>query len=231
MTTVTAAGIATLALGLGIVGCGSDSTTDETTTSTTTSAEETTTGAAETTSAQAAPSPAPRSNETIPDYLKANDISETAMHHGDPGPTIDLPVPEGWRLLEEGPQAPYGGIVYTSPTISSDPPTVVAIFSKLTGDVDPAKILELAPNELTNLPGYEPLGPTNKSDLDGFEAVQLGGAYTRDGKKRLIAQKTVVIPAPDGIFVLQLNADGPEVDAGALMQATGVIDDQTKITM
>jgi hypothetical protein len=48
--------------------------------------------------------------------------------------------------------------------------------------------------------------------------------------KRVIAQKTVVIPGQDGLYVLQLNADGTEDQMGALMDATGVIDEQTTIT-
>ncbi len=35
------------------------------------------------------------------------------------------------------------------------PPTIIALVSKLTGNVDPAKILEFAPGEIQNLPGYE----------------------------------------------------------------------------
>ena len=54
----------------------------------------------------------------------------------------------------------------------------------------------------------------------------------KDGTKKLIAQKTVVIPAADGngIFVLQLNASGTEDQINALMDATSKIDEQTKIT-
>ncbi len=46
----------------------------------------------------------------------------------------------------------------------------------------------------------------------------------------MIAQKTVVIPGEDGLYVLQLNADGTEDQAGPLMTATKAIDDQAKIT-
>jgi len=47
---------------------------------------------------------------------------------------------------------------------------------------------------------------------------------------RMVAQKTVVIPGQDGLFVLQLNADGTEDQAMPLMDATQTIDDQTTIT-
>jgi hypothetical protein len=39
-----------------------------------------------------------------------------------------------------------------------------------------------------------------------------------------------VIPGKDGLYVLQLNADGLEDQMGALMDATAAIDDQTTIT-
>ena len=68
------------------------------------------------------------------------------------------------------------------------------------------------------------------STLGGFDATQIGGTYTKDGVKRAIAQKTVVIPGQDGLYVLQLNADGTEDQMGPLMDATNVIDEQTTIT-
>ena len=66
--------------------------------------------------------------------------------------------------------------------------------------------------------------------MSGFDAVEIGGTYVKDGKKRLIAQKTVVIPGQDGLYVLQMNADALEGQEAALMEATSVIDEQTTIT-
>ena len=103
-------------------------------------------------------------------------------------------------------------------------------MSKLTGNVDPAKILEFASGEIRNLPGYDGAAEGSPSKLSGFDATQVGGTYTKDGAKRAIAQKTVVIPGTDGLYVLQLNADGLEDQLGALMDATAAIDEQTKIT-
>ena len=103
-------------------------------------------------------------------------------------------------------------------------------MSKLAGNVDPAKILEYAAGEIKNLPGYDGSQAGSPSNLGGFDATQIGGTYTKAGVKRAIAQKTVVIPGQDGLYVLQLNADGTEDQMGALMEATGVIDEQTKIT-
>jgi hypothetical protein len=102
-------------------------------------------------------------------------------------------------------------------------------MSKLTGDVDQAKILEYAPGELKNLPGFEG-GDGDSNTLSGFDAYQLGGSYVKDGAKRMIAQKTVVIPGQGGAFVLQLNADGLEDQMGPLMDATSEIDEKTTIT-
>ena len=69
-----------------------------------------------------------------------------------------------------------------------------------------------------------------QDELGGFKAAQAGGSYTKDGNSRLVAQKTVVIPADGGVFVLQLTADGLESDMGPLMDATSAIDKETKIT-
>ena len=118
----------------------------------------------------------------------------------------------------------------SDPAVAQDPPTIIALVSKLTGNVDPAKILEFAPGEIKNLPGYEGANDGSPSTLGGFDATQIGGTYTKDGVKRAIAQKTVVIPGQDGLFVLQLNADGPRDQMGPLMDATSAIDEQTTIT-
>lgn len=179
-----------------------------------------------TTSAQAA-----GPNYTIADYIRDNHIQETPVHHGDPGsPTIDLPVPDDWRLLPESSRAPYGGIVYTQPADPNDPPTIVAILSKLTGDIDPAKVLQFAPGELKNLPGFQGSGDGSAATLGGFSAWQLGGSYSKNGKLRTVAQKTVVIPSQGAVFVLQLNADALDDETMTLMDAANVIDEQTTIT-
>lgn len=154
------------------------------------------------------------------------------MHRGDPGtPQLDMPIPEGWAdATSSAPEWAWGAIVSTDPEFAADPPSIIALMSKLTGDVDPAKILEYAPNEIRNLPGYENQGDGSADELSGFDAYQIGGTYVKDGATRLIAQKTVVIPGADGLFVLQFNADGTEDQMGPLMDATAAIDEQTVIT-
>jgi hypothetical protein len=220
--------IAAIAIGIGLSGCGSDTKSEPSTSKqTSTAASSTTSKAAPTTSAQAA-----GPNKTIVDYIKESGITEASVHRGDSGsPTIDLPFPPGWEDAgKRTPQWAYGAILFNDPTMAQDPPTIIALVSKLTGNVDPAKILEFAPGEIKNLPGYDGAQEGSPSTLAGFDATQIGGTYTRDGVKRAIAQKTVVIPGQDGLYVLQLNADGTEDQMGPLMDATGVIDEQTTIT-
>ncbi|WP_006245415.1 LpqN/LpqT family lipoprotein [Mycolicibacterium tusciae] len=234
MTTSLRAGViavSAIALGLTLAGCGSD-TKSEPSASKATSSEAATT----TTSAEAAPAtpgqPPKGPNYTIVDYIRDNGITETPVKRGDPGsPTIDLPFPEGWE--DAGPRTPewaYAAILSTDPAFATDPPSVMALVSKLTGNVDPKKVLEFAPGEIRNLPGFDGGNEGEPDTLSGFEAVQVGGTYTKDGVVRAIAQKTVVIPGQDGLYVLQLNADGLEDQIGALMDATSAIDEQTKIT-
>ena len=196
----------------------------------------TTTPAARTTttseSASTAPAAASGPNYTIADYIRENKIVETAVHRGDPGtPEINLPYPPDWEDAgTRTPQWAYGAIVYANPAtgVGADPPTITALMSKLTGNVDQAKILEYGPNELKNLPSYDG-GDSQASTLGGFDAVQAGGTYIKDGVKRAIAQKTVTVPGHDGLYVLQLNADGLETDVDVLMTATDEIDNNTTI--
>lgn len=201
------AAVATVALSLALAGCSFNIKTDSapTTSPTTTSPTTSTTTTSATTSAQAA-----GPNYTIADYIRDNHIQETPVHHGDPGsPTIDLPVPDDWRLLPE---------------------SSFAILSKLTGDIDPAKVLQFAPGELKNLPGFQGSGDGSAATLGGFSAWQLGGSYSKNGKLRTVAQKTVVIPSQGAVFVLQLNADALDDETMTLMDAANVIDEQTTIT-
>jgi Probable lipoprotein LpqN len=217
-------------------GCGSGTKTEP---STSTSASKTT---STTTSAKAAPLPkskvAPRDedakgpNPTIASYIAENNIQETPAKRGDAGtPTIDLPLPDGWESAgADTPDWAYGAIVYTGPEAGEYTPSIVALVSKLTGKVDPQKIIDLAPGELNNLPGWKAMNEGQASTLGDYPAYQLGGTWTQDGRTKIVAQKTVVIPGSDGLYVLQLNADGLEDQADIIGAATDVIDEQTKIT-
>jgi hypothetical protein len=238
MRSTAVSGVAAIAAALAVVlsGCGSDTKTEP---STSASASKTTSS---TTSAKAAPSSkakvAPRDedaagpNPTIASYIKENNIQEAPVKRGDPGsPTIDLPVPDGWEPAgEDTPEWAYGAIVYTGPDAGEYTPSIVALVSKLTGNVDPQTVIDLAPGELNNLPGWSAMNEGEVSTLGEYPAYQLGGTWTQDGQTKVVAQKTVVIPGSDGLYVLQLNADGLEDQKELIGAATDVIDSQTTIT-
>ncbi len=238
-------GLAAAATALAVVlsGCGSDTKTA------TSSSEKTTASSSEKTSTSKSETPtkkpkvAPRDedatgpNETIAGYIKANNIQETPpVHRGDPGsPTIDLPLPEGWKSAgtDTPPDWAYGAIVYTGPPEAAEytPPSVVAIVSKLTGNVDPPqKILDLAPGELQNLAGYEPLNEGAASTLGEYPAFQLGGTWSRTARRRSSRRRRSSSPGSDGLYVLQLNADGLEDQVDIVGAATDAIDSGTTIT-
>jgi hypothetical protein len=210
--------ISAIAIAIGLSGCGSGTKSSPSTSKQTSATSSAASGTpAPSTSAQAA-----GPNKTIVDYIKENNINETPVHKGDAAAWEDA----GSRT----PEWAYAAIVSTDPALAQDPPTIIALVSKLTGNADPQKILEFAPGEIKNLPGYDGAPDGSPSNLGGFDATQIGGTYIKNGAKHAIAQKTVVIPGQDGLYVLQLNADGTEDQMGALMEATGVIDEQTTIT-
>lgn len=240
LTTALGAPVALIALGLALSGCGSNGTTTASSTSSGSSASSgssssSSSASSASSSAATKTSPAaPAKAETIADYVKEGGFAEAPVRRGEPGaPVVDLPVPANWvDAGDKTPEWAYSAIVYADPAMATDPPTITAIMSKLTGDVEQAKIFEYAPGELKNLPDFEGAGEGSDAKLGGFDAFQIGGSYVRDGVKRMIAQKTVFIPATDGsgAFVLQLNADGTEDQIGPLMDATSEIDEKTVIT-
>ncbi|MGV0790303.1 LpqN/LpqT family lipoprotein [Mycolicibacterium sp. XJ1819] len=227
-TAITGTAAVAAALALILTSCGSDTKSGTATTEpATTSAE------AATSTAKVAPrdEDATGPNPTIASYIAENNVQETQVRQGDPGsPVIDLPVPEGWKPAgEDTPEWAYGAIVYTGPEAAEYTPSIVALVSKLTGDVDPQTIIDLAPGELRNLPGWSAMNDGEASTLGDYPAYQLGGTWSENDQTRIVAQKTVVIPGPDGLFVLQLNADGLEEQAEIVGAATNIIDEQTTI--
>lgn len=235
MTTSARAGLIMLAavtLGVGLSACSSDTAG----TPSSASAESSSTSSASSSSAQAAPptsAPPAAPVTTLADYIRDNNIVETPVAPGDPGsPTIELPTPKGWEDMGSNtPEGAYSALTFTGdPAAAASPATVITKVVKLTGNVDPAKVLEFAPGELRTLPGFDGPESGQPNQLSGFDATVIGGTYTKDGAPHMIAQKTVVIPGQDGLYVLQINADGTEDAAYALMDATSTIDDQAKIT-
>ena len=226
--------VAIVALGIGVVGCSSGSTPSGNKTSSTAS---TTTTAAAATSANPQSKVAPRTtvpgpNPTIASYIQQNGITETPVHRRDRGaPTINLPIPDGWA--DAGPDTPataYWAIVDKGPEAAKYTPSVVATVSKLVGDVDPQKILDLAGGELKNLPGFTPKGDGSDDALAGFPAHESGGTWVQNGQTKAVAQKTVVIEANDGVYLLRLNIDCLESQIDQVLPVAITIDEKTTIT-
>lgn len=172
-------------------------------------------------------------DKTLAVYFSDNDITTTPVLPGDPGaPRISFTLPRGWS--DAGPDTPegaYGAAFHDASDDQEYPASVIVLLSKVGGNADPEQILKYATGELLNLPDYIPVTKPKKSTMSGFDAVQLGGLYTRaDGEERIIAQKTVVIPEQDGLYLLQLNVDAPKDEAPVLQEATAYLDDQAKIT-
>jgi hypothetical protein len=222
------------ALAVVMSGCGSDTKTATSSSSSAASSSKSSSESPTSTKPKVAPRDqnAEGPNPSIASYIKDNGITETAVHMGDPGaPKIDLPVPDGWEPAGENtPDWAYGAIIYTGPEAAEYTPSIVALVSKLTGNVDPQKIIDLAPGELNNLPGYKAMNEGATSTLGEYPAYQLGGTWESEGKTKIVAQKTVVIPGSDGLYVLQLNADGLKDQADIVSAATDAIDSGTTIT-
>lgn len=229
-----AIGIVVIALAL--TGCGSDTPT-ETTNSQKTSVQVTNANPAPGPTAPP-PSAPPQSDAarpvhqyTIVDLIRDNHLVETRLHPGEPGaPTMDLPTPPGWVDANgTTPAYAWRAIYFTDPAMSADPPSIVTVVSKLTGN-GATRALAYAPGELRNMTDFEGAAGTAKM-VGGFNAWQLGGTFTRtNGVKRAIVQTTVSIPAPDGVFIMQSNADGVPEQLGLLRETMNIIDERTTIT-
>ena len=206
-----AAAVAAAAVALTGTGCGRTETAPAPTTSTT----------------------AEKTALTIKDYIKEKSITEVAVKRSDPGaPKVFLPYPPGW--VDAGSHTPewsYGAILFAKPKDPNNPPNVIAVMEKLTGDVDPAKIVEYAPGEMKNQVGFTPVGEPRRLTVSGFNAAQSAGTYIKNTMKRAIIQTTVAIPVKDGVYVLQMNADAPDGDVAVLTEAMKAIDANTKITV
>jgi len=170
---------------------------------------------------------------TLNAYITANKIAEIPFKKDDPGtPKLEFPLPPDWSPAgDRTPDWAYGAIVYDKAPDPENPPFMYAIASKLTGNVDPAKILELAPGQLNELPGFVPREAPHSDKVSGFEAVDYVGTYMWEGQRRLVGQQTIVIPGKDALFVLQLNGEAPEGQGQPVVDAVKLINEQTKITL
>jgi len=231
MSVVTTVGLCAVTLSVTLAGCSATKTESKSEAS---SAASSVSSSAATSATLAVPDMPTGPHKTIADYVNDNKIIETPYKKGEPGaPVFDFPTPPDWELAgSKTPEWAYGAIVYQKAADPADPPFVLAIISKLTGDVDPAKILEYAPGLLQNLPGYEQDGDVEKTTLSGFDGVKFQASYLKGEVRRYIAQATVVIPGKDGaVFVLQLNADAPQDQGQVIRDAAKVINAETKITV
>lgn len=168
---------------------------------------------------------------SISEYLKSEGITETPARPGDPGaPTIQMSTPAGWEPAIDVPGDPFWAVTLIQASAPANPPIIKATLTKLSEDVSMPTIFQYAPGELENLPGYEGMGAGGDGKLGGLQAHQIGGMFDDNGVKSLVAQKTLVIKSPGGSYLLRVRASGPEVDAPALVSATGDLDDKTVIT-
>jgi hypothetical protein len=170
---------------------------------------------------------------TLHQYIVDNKIAEVPFKKDEPGtPTIDFPFPPDWVSAgDRTPDWAYGAIVYSKPQDPNDQPFIYAIASKLTGDVDANKILDLASGQLDELPGFKSDGPPERGTFDGNDSVTYTGTYTWEGKPRAVGQQTIVVPGKDGLFVLQLNGEAPADQEQVVIDAATTIREKTKITV
>lgn len=232
---LTGAAAAAAALALVLSGCGSDTkpaaSSSSEKSSEKSSSEKTTTSKKPKMTKSSEPAPA-GDNPTILTYTQENGITQIPVFADDPtAPPVNIPIPNGWEEVspEDLPEGLYGGAVYAGPDFEQDPPQIQVIYVRMEGPADPQAIIDVAGGELNNLPGYEPGNPGETSTLGEYPAYVLGGSFNASGEERLIAQKTVVIPAADGLYVLQLNVAGPVEAGGAIADATEQIDSETTI--
>jgi Probable lipoprotein LpqN len=227
--------IAIVALAIGVSGCSSSPSSNNAASKTSAA------GSAATSATIAKPQSkvAPRitaqgPNPSIASYFQQSHITATPVHKGDPGaPTINFPIPDGWA--DAGPDTPataYWAIVDNGPEAAKYTPSIVATLSKLDGDVDPQKLIELAAGGTKNLPGFKPHGDGTEDNLGGFPAYQLGGTWTQDGQEKAVADKVVVINGKDDvIYLLELNADALPDQVEKALPATATIDEKTTINV
>ena len=177
----------------------------------------------------------PAEGATLHQYIVDNQIAEVPFKANDPGtPRIDFPLPSDWSSAgDKTPDWAYGAIVYNynkapDPT---DPPFMYAIGSKLTGNVDPQKILQFAPGQLNELPQFKPREEPQRDKVGGYDAIDYVGTYVWEGKPRAVGQQTIVIPGKDALFVLQLNGEAPEGQEQAVIDAAHLIRERTTIAL
>jgi hypothetical protein len=211
-----------------LAGCGSkDTANTETTTSKTTESSAAATTSAESEKEGEAAEP----GQTVQEYLDENGITKTDLLADTPDvlqPTV--PIPAGWTDLggskDEG---LWGAIALTDTKDTPDPTMVIVTYSKFNGPVDPAKILELAPNKLTAGPDWAGPEAATPIQVSGFDAVTIEGTSVDAGKPVFAGLTTVMIPRQDGVYEMRIMAKGPPDQEAAITQAMSLLNTETKI--
>ena len=141
------AAIAIVAVTVGLAGCSSSPSSNNAASKTSTAGSAATSSTAQKPQSKVAERiTVDGPNPSIASYFEDSKITATPVHRGDPGaPAINFPIPDGWA--DAGPDTPataYWAIVDTGPEAAKYTPSIVATLSKLDGDVDPQKLIELA---------------------------------------------------------------------------------------
>ena len=222
VTAITMAGLA-LTLGVTLTGCSSATKTEATTT---------TSSSAATTS-----SPAAAANKTIKDYLAENQIVQTPMHVGDPGaPVLTLPELPGWSDLSAEQTTVAGGVPpYAAKGFDAasggERPVIQVRLAKLTGNADFQQLLDLAPADAQNAPGFAFVNQPGPTTMGGFDGVAFSGTLPQEGQTFVTASRFIVIPDadPSTTYIVRLNGTAPESAQSVLMDAMGIVDSGTTI--
>jgi len=217
------AGIA-LTLTVALTSCSSATKTESTSSTSTTSTASPSTAAPS--------SPAAAANRTIKDYLAENQIVQTPIQPGEPGaPVITLPALPDWSDLSAeqttvaGGVPPYAAKGYDSAT-GSERPVIQLRLAKLTGNVDFQQLLDLAPADAQNAPGFTFVTQPGPTTPGGFDGVAFSGTLPQDGQNFATASRFIVIPVadPSTTYIVRLNGTAPESDQGVLTDAMGIVD-------
>lgn len=194
---------------------------------------------------------APGGHPTIATYLHEVSPNVAMTHRHDPGaPIITLPMPANWS--DAGPATrpfAYQTIVYHGPGAEAYAPSVTALMSKLGPEVDPQKIIDFAPGELNNMPGFVASDRGEMRTIDGRQAFMLSGTWNAPpvapapgapgapespglpAMQRLIAQYTVLVQDRAGLYVLQINVDAEAGQTEIFHRICEAIDRDTKISV
>ena len=179
-----------------------------------------------------APSPVPAGHYyTIVHLIHQNGIVETQLHPGDPGaPTVHLPTPPGWADAgSTTPRWAWRAILFTDPAMAADPPNIITLVSKLTGN-GVARVLSYAPGELKNMADFKG-DRRNPEEGRRLQRLSARGHVQKEGRRHAGNRADDgCVPASDGVFIMQCNADGGADQLGLLRDTMRIMDEQTTIT-